>query len=535
MSNLLAFRPNNIGGDYVFRPNNLPEGGAAIQVICAIENGGMNQGSVTIDDPYAQSPVIFVSSRPAIGYLTGGRWRHAVIAVENAQGKTPVFRFDRASRDGGPINQQLWRPVMTTDRQTWIQSGSVTYNGGTSGTFDFSFPNPLPAGRIYIASNQYGTQGDADDFAQWLLTEHSGVVSPSASSDGNGVYAISPAETDDIGRSIGGNNLYGLLLSWGGSTTDGLRKRKLVITAGIHAAGEQQSWLTFIAAIKWMLESSSSEAANFRANWNVWLYFNLNPGGIRGGNSRGAFRSNTDPNRTWHLPTSTFPEIVTTRSTIKFDLNDQADAAFNWHGDVLSQKRFNFFLRSIEYYPESRSTPMQAFIDQGTTIFGETPNLQLTSSDNTDMWFAETDLNPVINLNPECPAMGWSDSLTFEQVGQNWIRTLTVVDQLGFILSSGPSETKGIIIPLYAGSTPVGAQSNVQVAFFDQPQPKDFSAPTFTTGSASINSSGLLTVNLSGTSLNIGQPGFAIVYKLDAGDHENSPVFAGRVTVTDVS
>lgn len=98
-----------------------------------------------------------------------------------------------------------------------------------------------------------------------------------------------------------------------------------------------------------------------------------------------------------------------------------------------------------------------------------------------------------------------------------------------------PPVTKGINIPLHNGSTPVGAQSNVQVAFFDQPEPGDFNAPALKTKTASINDQGELIVELSGTSLELGQPGFAIVYKLDTNNHEDSPVFAGQVVVTDVS
>lgn len=94
---------------------------------------------------------------------------------------------------------------------------------------------------------------------------------------------------------------------------------------------------------------------------------------------------------------------------------------------------------------------------------------------------------------------------------------------------------KGVTLTLHIGATPVSAMTNVQVAFFDQPHPQNFLTPTFTAGNVNINAQGELTVDVSsGTTLNVGQDGFIIIYKLDTNNHENSPAFAGRVTVTQI-
>ena len=405
----------------------------AITVICDVENGGMSQASVTIDNPNSLTPTIFVDRRSGAGNATGGLWRHAAFAVENAQGKTPLFRINRATKDGASAVHSLWRPVMTTDFVTWTQSGPVTFNGDTSGTFDFSFPNPLPSGRVYIASNLYGTQADAAEFADMLLTDYSSVASPTLSANASGVYNTTPAENDDISRAVGSNPQYAIKLAWPGPTTDGLRKRKLVVFAGIHAAGEQQCWLPFRQSILWMLNSSDAEAVALRANWDIYCYFLLNPNGVRGGNSRVTFRNSTDPNRDW--ANRTLNEIAATYNTVIADTGGTADALFSWHGDVYSTSVFQTWVWTPDYSSGTRSPEMQAMINEGTTIFGSAPSMRTSSTNNTDVWFGRSVLGAPVAFDTENAAMRESTVAFFDDVGIKWMRTLQAVDADGLFVA----------------------------------------------------------------------------------------------------
>lgn len=96
--------------------------------------------------------------------------------------------------------------------------------------------------------------------------------------------------------------------------------------------------------------------------------------------------------------------------------------------------------------------------------------------------------------------------------------------------------TKGVTLQLFSGASNVGALTGIQAAFFDQAEPKDFLAPVFKTSTATTDASGNITLNVDAqTALSIGQNGFVVLYKLDAGDHKLSPALATRATIVDIS
>lgn len=96
--------------------------------------------------------------------------------------------------------------------------------------------------------------------------------------------------------------------------------------------------------------------------------------------------------------------------------------------------------------------------------------------------------------------------------------------------------TKGITLQLFNGASNVGALTGIQAAFFDQAEPKDFLAPVFKTSTATTDASGNITLNVDAqTALSIGQNGFVVLYKLDAGDHKLSPALATRATIVDIA
>lgn len=92
---------------------------------------------------------------------------------------------------------------------------------------------------------------------------------------------------------------------------------------------------------------------------------------------------------------------------------------------------------------------------------------------------------------------------------------------------------KGASITLHAGSTPVGAITDIRALWWDASQPTG--APDYETTTAQTDGSGVLTIDLNGvTALNIDDPGFLLLYKLDGTDHRDSLVFAGRLAVQDI-
>jgi len=92
---------------------------------------------------------------------------------------------------------------------------------------------------------------------------------------------------------------------------------------------------------------------------------------------------------------------------------------------------------------------------------------------------------------------------------------------------------KGASLTLHAGVTPQASISNIVALWWDATTPSG--APAYSTTTASTDASGVLTLDLDATTaLEIGGNGFLLLYKLDATDHEDSLVFAGRVAVSDI-
>jgi len=96
---------------------------------------------------------------------------------------------------------------------------------------------------------------------------------------------------------------------------------------------------------------------------------------------------------------------------------------------------------------------------------------------------------------------------------------------------------KGIKLQLHdENGDPIASLSGITVVWFDTPDPGDWRKVTGNNGSVSTDASGWLKLDLSDVSgLSIDDWGFLVAYRLDGSDYRDSPVFAGRVQVSDVS
>jgi len=94
----------------------------------------------------------------------------------------------------------------------------------------------------------------------------------------------------------------------------------------------------------------------------------------------------------------------------------------------------------------------------------------------------------------------------------------------------------GVELQLFDGASNVGTLDAVQIAWFDEEQPKDFAMPRGSASGITLEASGWLKLDLSNvTNLAVGESGFLVVYKLDGTDHEDSPVFAGKLTLATIT
>lgn len=409
----------------------------AITVITDIDGGNVDPDAVVITDATSDTPTIYCDVRESTKVRS---WRHFMFAVEGAEGKSPVFQFNLATREYPASVAADWSPVYTTtpeDHTSWVRATSRTFVGGTAGVLEWSFDAPLPAGRVYIADLPMGRQADVEALAAELLLES--YASPAASADEDGVYYTSPAATDDLGRAIGGHPMYAIKLAWPGTaTTDGGPKRQLVVLTHIHAAGEACSWVPFRYWLDWVL-GASSEAAAFRANWDLHLYMGLTPNGLYAGYKRQGDR-NFDPNRVW-AGASTLVEIEATKAAITTDLNlptGRFDALYSWHGWVQKTNAWNAYVA----YPTdtdsgTRSPQMQAMIDTGASIFGESLGTPASSgTSNTDVWWARAN-GASVAFDTEVGQSIPSTHTFLKSVGENWGKLLQAVDAAGEFWDSG--------------------------------------------------------------------------------------------------
>jgi hypothetical protein len=85
-------------------------------------------------------------------------------------------------------------------------------------------------------------------------------------------------------------------------------------------------------------------------------------------------------------------------------------------------------------------------------------------------------------------------------------------------------------VPLYSNVTPVGPQTGVIMHWWDTDTP--IGAPLISIADGVIDSGGAAELILEAdTSLSAGETGYAMITKIDAADHRNSLVFAGRQPV----
>ncbi len=420
-----VFDTSSTGGVNFFDTWDATSGGVAITVITATDNCNIEPSTVVITDPTGVSPQVTVTPRPATCNVTAGLFRHFFFAVDNAEGKTPTFRVNWSAIDTGGTAAG-WRAVYTQDFVTWTQANAHTDSGGYR---VFSFPAAMPPGAVYISSNITGRQAESIALAADLLTNHSSVASPLPSADSGGVFAVSPAETDDLGRSVGGNDQFAIKLAWGGPTNDGRRKRIMVWTALLHAAGESQAWPVFTSSLDWMMNSASSEAVAMRANFDLHLYFNVNANGQRGGNSRGSYSSSVDFNR--DFANGSHVEIANLKSAMILDTGGSCDVHLDFHGDAYQSDALNAEYCAIDENPLSRGVEAGAFIDNLAVTWGRYPTWVISTPDNTSVWFSRYVLGAAVGAFCESPAFGLTTKANYDTTADNWMRAVAMTDAAG--------------------------------------------------------------------------------------------------------
>ena len=406
-------------------------------VLHDIPNGNIDSALVTITDTYASNPTIEVDRHSG----AGSSWRHFMFGVSGMEGKRPLFKMNRATKLSPANIASGWKPCSTTDFDTWNFPETFSLVGGTGGTIDWQFDAPLTAATTYLSSNPTGRLAECADLATEFLTTYSSVAAPTTSANASGIYTTTTTETNHNGVQVGGNAQYSFKLDWGGATTDGHPKRKMVLYYGIHAAGESQAWWPFYYLVHWMLDNATQDAIDFRANWDVYIYFALNPNGLTGGNHRFTFRSGQDMNRDWPLTGfSNLIETDTLRGVVETDTNTDADLLVSCHGDVFDTGTLNFGVNPDDNLAP-RAPALQEIIDQCEILYSTTAHVQTAGTTNTDTYWGFAKLGCKAAFDFEHPACGPDNTLTHWSNAAEWtMRAIVETDSQGLFNDVGSAQ-----------------------------------------------------------------------------------------------
>lgn len=403
----------------------------AITVVTDFDSG--NCGTYTIDNGATLTPTITIDVRTSTKVRP---WRQFLFAVENAEGKTPTFKFSRASKMGsGTAPQSTWCPLWTQDFQTWHRASSRVLTGGSTGTIDWTFDEPLPAGRVYIASHATARLADVQSYVADMLATYSGIATPTPSADAFGVIATSPLETDDIGRQVGGHPIHGLKVSWPIATTDGLRKRKLLVFGNIHAAGEAPSWVVGRYFLDFIRDSSDPIAQAMRANFDLYVYPDLLPNTMVGGSYRYTWRSTTDPNRVWDKVSTGFAEIDAIKAAVAADVGGSVDAFIVWHGYGDQTTDMMVGVDPRDYDPDTRTPAMNVVIDDAIARIGGAGWEVGGPTDTTrEVAWVVRSLGAQVGLEPEYAMNGSTTLERMQLLGESWAKSIQAADAQGLFL-----------------------------------------------------------------------------------------------------
>lgn len=370
-----------------------------------VDTGNIDPASVTVTGADTTTPTVEVTA----GRSGTDEWVHFLFAVDDASGKTPQFRVE-SNRHVGWDFFSSWTPLYSYDMVDWFPATSFTVD---TGYYQWSFDEAFTEDRVYIASHPVYQVSQMAAFKDNLLSY--GAVSPVASADANAVIGTSPTETDDLGRAIGANDIYGVKFDWGGATTDGGRKRVMCLTNGAHP-GETPDTFMLDGLLTWMLEDASQAAQDFRSNWVVYLYFNVTPNGRKGGHRRANFRDSLDPNRDWSTGGFTLAETALIRASMESDMDltgsGPIDVFFGMHGAGSTEDKLYW------YRADSMDSGVHNLFDSAVQSVSGLPTTPLNSGTNTTApYWAAAQYGATLAIDLEAPMRGNPDAAEYRDSG----------------------------------------------------------------------------------------------------------------------
>lgn len=264
--------------------------------------GNTNPASSSVTNAGAAEPDVYITPRQQTTEGTTA-WKQFAVKLTGALNKRPSFIVDISSRMNGGTGGDN-RPWYSYDLETWFRP-SVTTNVNASNELTWQWGSAFTQDTVYIGYQPIYQLAQSKKLIDWAFANYPDVVHriPSVGDDSDYAAGTVSGQTDDLSRSLSSQPIRGFGI-WNSTEypDDGLPKRTVVITGGIHAGEHVGDWI-MDACVRWLVSSTSTEAQAIRKNFQILVYPNVNPVGRYGGHFRGQWDANypqTGTNRDWN-------------------------------------------------------------------------------------------------------------------------------------------------------------------------------------------------------------------------------------------
>ncbi|HUI05439.1 MAG TPA: S8 family serine peptidase [Verrucomicrobiae bacterium] len=288
------------------------------------ECGSLDITNTTVSNPDSSSPSFTLVPRYNGADPLGWWWMY--FSATGLANKTPTFH---ASTVGNSIpfdNNTRW--VYSYDQVNWQFFTSGT---ATNGVFSFSNSIPFSSDKVYVATAIPYGPSKTDALINSIKNNPS--VLPTRSADTNLVVGrtlgtAGGGYTDDLGRTVAAQNLYGFEVTDSSVTGP---KTKIVIMSGNHS-GEPPGTMTVQGLVNFLV-SDDPRMQQLRRVADFYVYPQVDPEGRAAGYYISTPQNPTkNHNRYWNNPAG-FTEITIIENAMKADTGGAVDYFFDFHSE----------------------------------------------------------------------------------------------------------------------------------------------------------------------------------------------------------
>ncbi|HLA86333.1 MAG TPA: M14 family zinc carboxypeptidase [Thermoguttaceae bacterium] len=251
------------------------------------------------------------------GYSSYYRWVH--FKASDVAGLQPQFKISSTQFLG---NLSDHRYLYSYDQLQWNYFDQCYVSGSY---YYFRNNQAFTGNEIYVAySAPYPFKRTVRHVASVAASPF---VCPTASGGGDLIIGCTSGGTDELGRSIAPNDLYGFKIT---DPSSSHAKVKILLAGGNHSC-ETPGNHALEGMIDFLL-GDSPEAVGLRRRADFYVYPQVNPDGRVAGYYRSSVENpDKDYNRYWDNPTG-FTDMSTVRNAMILDTGGDVDYLFDFHG-----------------------------------------------------------------------------------------------------------------------------------------------------------------------------------------------------------